>query len=77
MTEIITSEETGLNISKLPKDPLNNDEYQYLYGSDGQSYVLGAKLETKDQSLDDDLDGMRFNINCGEEVGDIIYCVSL
>ena len=77
MAEIITNEETGLNISKLPKDPLNNDKYQYLYGSDGQSYVLGAPLETKDASLDDDLDGVRYNINCGEEIGDMIYCVSL
>ncbi|HRZ29757.1 MAG TPA: hypothetical protein P5052_03310 [Candidatus Paceibacterota bacterium] len=77
MVNIITSEETGLNITKLPKDPLNNEKYQYLYGSDGQSYILGVKLETKDAALDDDLDGMRFNINCGEEVGDVIYCVSL
>ncbi|MFA5230542.1 MAG: hypothetical protein WC422_04125 [Candidatus Paceibacterota bacterium] len=77
MTEIITSEETGLNISKLPKDPLNNEEHQYLYGSDGQSYVLGVMLETKDSSLDDDLDGVRYNVNCGEEVGDTVYCVSI
>ncbi len=77
LVSIITSEETGLNIAKLPKDPLNNDKHQYLYGSDGQSYVLGVKLETKDASLDDDLDGMRFNIDCGEEVGDTVYCVSI
>jgi len=73
----LTSSETGLKISKVPKDPLNNTEYVYKYATDGQNYILGAKLETKDQALDDDLDGSQLGLDCGEELGDIIYCISL
>jgi len=61
----------------VPKDPLNNTEYVYKYATDGQNYILGAKLETKDQALDDDLDGSQLGLDCGEELGDIIYCISL
>lgn len=77
LSEILTSDETDIKISKIPKDPTNNDEYKYIYATDGQSYILGAKLETKDQSLDDDLDGMQLGADCGEELGDNIYCISL
>jgi hypothetical protein len=77
LTDILTSDESGLKISKVPKDPLNNNEHKYEYATDGQNYVLSAKLETKDQSLDDDLDGMQLGLDCGEEAGDIIYCISL
>jgi hypothetical protein len=41
----------------------------------GQDYVLGAQLETKDQALDEDIDGNIFGVDCGESVGDMIYCV--
>ena len=75
--DILTSSETGLKISKVPKDPINNNEYTYQYATDGQNYILGAKLETKDQSLDDDLDGSQLGLDCGQEVGDTIYCISL
>lgn len=77
LVNVLTSSETGLKISKVPKDPLNNTEYVYKYATDGQNYILGAKLETKDQSLDDDLDGSQLGLDCGEELGDIIYCISL
>lgn len=77
LVNVLTSSETGLKISKVPKDPLNNTEYVYKYATDGQNYVLGAKLETKDQALDDDLDGSQLGLDCGEELGDIIYCISL
>lgn len=77
LTNVLTSSETGLKISKVPKDPLNNTEYVYKYATDGQNYVLGAKLETKDQALDDDLDGSQLGLDCGEELGDVIYCISL
>ena len=77
LVNVLTSSETGLKISKIPKDPLNNTEYVYKYATDGQNYVLGAKLETKDQSLDDDLDGSQLGLDCGEELGDVIYCISL
>ncbi len=77
LVNVLTSSETGLKISKVPKDPLNNTEYVYKYATDGQNYILGAKLETKDQALDDDLDGSQLGLDCGEELGDIIYCISL
>lgn len=77
LTDVLTSDETGLKLSKIPKDPLNNNEHKYMYATDGQSYVLGVKMETKDQSLDDDLDGSILGMDCGDELGDEIYCISL
>lgn len=77
LTTILTSEETGIQVNKIPKDPLSGSGKMYLYASDGQTYVLGAQMETKDQSLDDDLDGQQLGIDCGQAVGDNIYCISL
>jgi len=73
----LTSEETGINITKIPKDPLASSGKNYFYATNGQEYILGALLETKDQSLDDDLDGTQLGADCGEETGDLIYCISL
>jgi hypothetical protein len=47
----------------------------YGRGEEGQDYVLGARMETKDQSLDNDIDGTNFGVDCGQEVGDMVYCV--
>jgi len=77
LTDILTSEETGINITKIPKDPLASSGKNYFYATNGQEYILGALLETKDQSLDDDLDGTQLGADCGEETGDLIYCISL
>lgn len=33
----------------LPIDPVNDDTYQYSYGSDGKSYELDAVLESEQQ----------------------------
>jgi len=79
-TQVLVSPETGIGISKLPKDPLDNKSStnrSYMYGrsDDGQSYVIGARLETKDQSLDNDIDGTVYGVDCGQEVGDMVYCV--
>lgn len=79
-TSILISEETGIGISKIPKDPLDNKSttnrtYMYGRGEEGQDYVLGARMETKDQSLDNDIDGTNFGVDCGQEVGDMVYCV--
>lgn len=76
-TSILTSPEIGIGVSSIPKDPLTNVGWTYYYGrsSDGQDYVLGAKLETKDPALDDDVDGDLYGVFCGNEVGDTIYCV--
>ncbi|HOK97150.1 MAG TPA: prepilin-type N-terminal cleavage/methylation domain-containing protein [Candidatus Paceibacterota bacterium] len=77
LATILTNPETGIGVSSIPKDPLTNVGKTYYYGrsSDGQDYVLGAQLETKDPALDDDVDGTVYGINCGSEVGDTIYCV--
>jgi len=36
---------------------------------------LGAVLETKDPTLDDDFDGIIYGVDCGPAVGDMIYCI--
>lgn len=74
---ILTNPETGIGVSSVPKDPLTNVGWTYYYGrsSDGQDYVLGARLETKDPALDDDIDGTVYGVDCGNFVGDTIYCV--
>lgn len=74
---ILTNPETGIGVSSVPKDPLTNVGWTYYYGrsSDGQDYVLGAKLETKDPALDDDIDETVYGVDCGSPVGDTIYCV--
>ncbi len=77
LANILTSKETGIQITKIPKDPLSSSGKNYFYATNGQEYILGAQLETKDQSLDDDLDGQQLGVDCGQEVGDTIYCISL
>ncbi len=74
-TDILISANTGIGISKLPKDPLNSSGRSYIYvrSSDQQDYVLGAKLESKDQlSSDNSIIGTVYGISCGT---DMIYCV--
>jgi general secretion pathway protein G len=77
LTDILTNPDTGIGVSSVPKDPLTNVGWTYYYGrsGDGQDYVLGAKLETKDPALDDDIDGTYYGVNCGNEIGDTIYCI--
>jgi len=74
---ILTDPQIGIGVSSIPKDPLTNVGKTYYYGrsSDGQDYILGAQLETKDPALDDDIDGTQYGVNCGSEVGDTIYCI--
>lgn len=62
-----------LGITKLPDDPLAGQTYYYAgKPADGQSYIIGAKLENAgDQSLTTDVDGTVFGIDCADPV----YCV--
>jgi len=47
----------GLGIAKLPNDP--NPSSNYLYQTNGQSYVLGAALEDgTNAALNDDIDAI-------------------
>lgn len=65
----------GIGISKLPNDPSSGSDQTYWYGSDGSSYVIGAKLEdtgTGNPALKDDEDGTIFNVDCDDPV----YCVT-
>lgn len=76
LEDILTDPDIGIGVSKIPKDPLANSGATYEYGTNGQDYVLGAQLETKDPALDDDIDGNNvYGVNCGPEIGDTIYCI--
>ena len=77
LIDILTDSSTGVGVSKIAKDPLNSTGWTYYYGrsSNGQDYVIGAKLETKDPALDDDIDGSVYGVDCGSVVDDTIYCI--
>jgi general secretion pathway protein G len=77
LTRILTDPEIGIGVSSVPKDPLTNVGWTYYYGrsGDGQDYVLGAKLETKDPALDADIDGSYYGVPCGDQTWDTIYCI--
>lgn len=74
----------SINVTKLPKDPINSLPYIYSYGVEptiGQSYVLKAVLESDNNALRDDLDGTQAgNVSCGmnpEVSPDWFYCVGI
>ena len=67
-------EGANIGVNRIPKDPLDRNDYFYRYepNSDGTNYVLGAKLETQDNSLKNDIDGTPFSsISCDDPV----YCI--
>jgi prepilin-type N-terminal cleavage/methylation domain-containing protein len=63
----------SIGVTKIPADPSSGQTYKY--GSNGQSYVLGAKLEeTAAAVLNDDIDNdvaERFGVDCADPV----YCI--
>lgn len=65
--------QADIGVSRIPKDPLNTDLYYYRYSANdnGTDYVLGAQLEQQDASLDDDIDGTKYGINCDG----LVYCI--
>ena len=66
----------GIGIENIPSDP--DRAHSYEYASDGQSYVLKAVLEDKNNSvLREDVDGMQFNsVDCGPaSEDDRFYCI--
>lgn len=66
---------SGLGITKVPTDPLGTNDYRYGVSGDGQSYIIGAVLENVgDRSLDDDVDGTVFGIDCSDTPNPV-YCV--
>jgi len=68
----------GIGVSRIPKDPLTNTGKNYEYGvedTDYQDYVLGAKLETPDIALNEDIDGSVYGIDCDDPTDDPIYCI--
>jgi len=71
-TAILTDPMTGVGISKLPKDPVATKSYMYSRSDDQQDYVLGAKLENKDQTMENSIEGSIYGISCGT---DMLYCV--
>ncbi len=71
----MTSTEVGLSINKLPNDPLVNSGKKYFYATNGQSYVLGAELETKHSALTESLRESRFGLS--ECLNDNMYCITM
>ncbi|MBI3638524.1 type II secretion system protein [Candidatus Wolfebacteria bacterium] len=65
----------GIGVSNLSNDPLKSQSY--AYGTNGQSYVLGAKLEDENSSaLKDSVKGGgndTFGVDCSGSV----YCIKL
>ncbi len=70
--------EAEIGVSGISDDPLGGTNH-YRYGSNGQSYVLGAKLEDpNNQVLKDDVDGSgaeTIGVDCGSEAADEFYCL--
>ena len=70
--------EAEVGVSSISDDPLSGTNH-YKYGSNGQSYVIGAKLEDpNNQVLKDDVDGSggdTFSVECGTSTGDEYYCL--
>jgi general secretion pathway protein G len=68
LKELIANADIG--VSSIPNDPLSSQDY--LYGSDGQGYIIGAKLEDDTNSnLKDSFKGTEYEVNCSGPV----YCV--
>lgn len=67
-----------IGVVRISDDPLGGSRH-YKYGSNGQSYVIGATLEDpNNQLLKDDTDGSGsdlFGVDCGTETGDTEYCL--
>lgn len=70
--------EAEIGVSTISDDPLGGSNH-YKYASNGQSYVIGAKLEDpNNQVLKDDVDGSgadTFGIDCGSPTDDQFYCL--
>lgn len=70
--------EAEIGVAGISDDPLGGSNH-YKYASNGQSYVLGAKLEdVNNQVLKDDVDGSGvevFGIDCGSPTDDQYYCL--
>ena len=66
-----------IGVKNIPNDPSGGS---YQYGTNGQEYVLGAKLEDPNNSaLKDDVDGSgaeTFGVECGNATNDEFYCIA-
>ncbi len=72
-SELVNS---GIGIENIPNDPDKRAVYEYA--GDGQSYVLKAVLEDKNNSvLREDIDSLQFgSVDCGPaSEDDRYYCV--
>lgn len=76
LKRILVDAEVG--ITSISDDPLGGSAH-YQYGTNGQNYVLGAKLEdANSQVLKDDFDssgGEAFGVECGTPTNDQFYCI--
>ena len=70
--------DADIGIVNISDDPSGGATH-YTYGSNGQNYVLGAKLEdSNNQVLKDDIDGSgadTFGVECGTPTNDEFYCI--
>ena len=76
--------DSGLGIANVPNDP--NANRDYLYWSDGATYVLGAALDDPNNpALQQDVDGTNvqgLTVTCGDAIvaqtnPNAMYCVQL
>lgn len=68
----------SVGVNSIPNDPGGGDStYQYAIDASGQSYVLRADLEDRNnQVLDEDADGDQLGIDCGPDSDDDqYYCI--
>lgn len=67
-----------VGITSISDDPSGGNAH-YQYGTNGQNYVLGAKLEDANSHvLKDDFDGSgaeTFGVECGTPTNDQFYCI--
>ena len=67
--------DAGIGVPRIPNDP--DATASYDYGTDGQTYTLGAKLKGRDPAFNDDVDGLSNGLDCTAGLPEeTAYCVS-
>jgi len=70
----------SVGINQIPNDPTAPTRTYYYGSDDGQKYVIGVEIEdpaSNIQLLNEDVDGTKYQVNCGTETDDKIYCVEM
>ncbi len=66
-------------MSAIPKDPTDQNDYEYAVSADKYDFVLKAKLRSKNRALDADYDNDLYGVACSGDdsalLGPYDYCV--